>query len=131
MKAAEERIEFSPEVMAKAGQGSGRNAGPSTPLRSAQDDNLERGGRNAGPSASLRSAQDDSSKRLTPQGWAGPIKHVVYIIKENRTYDQIFGDLEQNGKRVGNGDASLTMYGKDITPNQHAMALQFGVMDNF
>lgn len=59
------------------------------------------------------------------------IKHVVYIIKENRTYDQVFGDLEQNGKRVGNGDASLTMYGKDITPNQHALVLQFGVLDNF
>jgi len=59
------------------------------------------------------------------------IKHVIYIIKENRTYDQVFGDLEQNGKRVGNGDPSLTMYGKDLTPNQHAMALQFGVLDNF
>ncbi|WP_260705044.1 bifunctional YncE family protein/alkaline phosphatase family protein [Edaphobacter flagellatus] len=59
------------------------------------------------------------------------IKHVIYIIKENRTYDQVFGDLEQDGKRVGNGDASLTMYGKDITPNQHALALRFGVMDNF
>jgi DNA-binding beta-propeller fold protein YncE len=59
------------------------------------------------------------------------IKHVIYIIKENRTYDQVFGDLEQDGKRVGNGDASLTMYGKDITPNQHAMALRFGVLDNF
>ncbi|HEY6375878.1 MAG TPA: bifunctional YncE family protein/alkaline phosphatase family protein [Edaphobacter sp.] len=59
------------------------------------------------------------------------IKHVIYIIKENRTYDQVFGDLKQNGKAVGNGDASLTMYGADITPNQHAMALQFGVVDNF
>ncbi|QNI38130.1 bifunctional YncE family protein/alkaline phosphatase family protein [Edaphobacter albus] len=59
------------------------------------------------------------------------IKHVIYIIKENRTYDQIFGDLEQNGKRVGNGDPTLTMYGKEITPNQHALALQFGVLDNF
>lgn len=59
------------------------------------------------------------------------IKHVVYIIKENRTYDQVFGDLVENGKRVGNGDASLTMYGKDVTPNQHALALQFGVLDNF
>jgi DNA-binding beta-propeller fold protein YncE len=62
---------------------------------------------------------------------SGPIKHVIYIIKENRTYDQLFGDLKQNGRPVGNGDASLTMYGADITPNQHAMALQFGVMDNF
>ena len=59
------------------------------------------------------------------------IKHVIYIIKENRTYDQVFGDLKQNGKAVGNGDASLTMYGADITPNQHKMALQFGVLDNF
>jgi DNA-binding beta-propeller fold protein YncE len=64
-------------------------------------------------------------------GGKNPIKHVIYIIKENRTYDQLFGDLQQNGKAVGNGDPSLTMYGADITPNQHAMALQFGVMDNF
>jgi DNA-binding beta-propeller fold protein YncE len=61
----------------------------------------------------------------------GRIKHVIYIIKENRTYDQLFGDLKQNGKPVGNGEPNLTMYGADITPNQHAMALQFGVMDNF
>lgn len=59
------------------------------------------------------------------------IKHVIYIIKENRTYDQVFGDLQQNGKTVGNGDPSLTMYGADITPNQHKLALQFGVLDNF
>ena len=62
---------------------------------------------------------------------SGPIKHVIYIIKENRTYDQVFGDLGESGKRVGNGDPSLTMYGADITPNQHKMALQFGVLDNF
>ena len=59
------------------------------------------------------------------------IKHVIYIIKENRTYDQILGDLTDNGKRVGNGDPSLTMYGQSITPNQHKLALQFGVLDNF
>ena len=59
------------------------------------------------------------------------IKHVIYIIKENRTYDQIFGDLKSGGKRVGNGDESLTMYGEDITPNLHKLALQFGVLDNF
>ncbi len=55
-----------------------------------------------------------------------PIRHVIYVIKENRTYDQILGDLG-----VGNGDPSLTMYGKDITPNEHKLALQFGVLDNF
>ena len=59
------------------------------------------------------------------------IKHVIYIIKENRTYDQVFGDLEQGGKPVGNGDKTLTMFGADITPNLHKLALQFGVLDNF
>jgi DNA-binding beta-propeller fold protein YncE len=64
-------------------------------------------------------------------GSSNRIKHVIYIIKENRTYDQILGDLEQNGKPVGNGDSSLTMFGRDITPNLHKLALQFGVLDNF
>jgi DNA-binding beta-propeller fold protein YncE len=59
------------------------------------------------------------------------IKHIVYIIKENRTYDQILGDLNQDGKPVGNGDPSLTMYGQTITPNEHKLALQFGVLDKF
>jgi YVTN family beta-propeller protein len=60
-----------------------------------------------------------------------PIKHVIYIIKENRTYDQVLGDLAKDGKPVGNGDASLAMYGALTTPNQHELALQFGVLDNF
>ncbi len=64
-------------------------------------------------------------------GTSDRIKHVIYIIKENRTYDQILGDLSRGGKAVGNGDASLTMYGADITPNIHKLALQFGVLDNF
>jgi hypothetical protein len=55
-----------------------------------------------------------------------PIKHVIYIIKENRTYDQILGDLG-----VGDGDSSLTMFGEAITPNEHKLARQFGVLDNF
>ena len=64
-------------------------------------------------------------------GSANKIKHVIYIIKENRTYDQVFGDLKKDGRQVGNGDPSLAMYGEEITPNQHALALQFGVLDNF
>ena len=60
-----------------------------------------------------------------------PIKHVIYVIKENRTYDQILGDLKVGDKAVGNGDPSLTMYGSGITPNEHKLALQFGVLDNF
>ena len=59
-------------------------------------------------------------------GGNNPIKHVIYVIKENRTYDQILGDL-----KPGNGDPSLTLYGADITPNEHKLALQFGVLDNF
>ena len=55
-----------------------------------------------------------------------PIRHMIYIIKENRTYDQLFGDLA-----VGDGDPSLAMYGEEITPNQHKLARQFGVLDNF
>ncbi len=61
----------------------------------------------------------------------GPIKHVIYIIRENRTYDQILGDLAVGGKAVGNGDASLAMYGESTTPNFHKLVLQFGVLDNF
>jgi len=57
---------------------------------------------------------------------SNPIKHVIYVIKENRTYDQILGDL-----KVGDGDSSITMYGEEITPNEHRLALQFGVLDNF
>jgi DNA-binding beta-propeller fold protein YncE len=60
-----------------------------------------------------------------------PIKHVIYILKENRTYDQVFGDLAKDGEPVGNGDPTLTMYGAAVTPNQHLLALQFGVLDNF
>ena len=60
------------------------------------------------------------------QRGGNPIHHVIYIIKENRTYDQIFGDIKE-----ANGDASLVMYGDDITPNQHKLARQFGVLDNF
>ena len=62
---------------------------------------------------------------------ANPIRHVIYILKENRTYDQILGDLTVNGLKVGNGDPSLTMYGVEVTPNEHKLALQFGVLDNF
>ncbi len=64
-------------------------------------------------------------------GGKNPIKHVIYVIKENRTYDQVFGDLMAGGQKVGDGDSSLTLYGADITPNEHMLALQFGVLDNF
>ena len=72
-----------------------------------------------------------AAEKVKFAGGKNPIKHVIYIIKENRTYDQVFGDLTQNGKHVGNGDGSLTMYGAGVTPNLHKLALQFGVLDNF
>src|SRR5215470_8314135 len=53
------------------------------------------------------------------------IKHVFLIVKENRTYDQVFGDMSQ-----GNGDPTLTQFGAKATPNQHALATQFGLYDN-
>jgi YVTN family beta-propeller protein len=53
-------------------------------------------------------------------------KHVLYIIKENRTYDQVFGDLPQ-----GDGDPSLVMFGREVTPNHHALAEQFVLLDNY
>jgi DNA-binding beta-propeller fold protein YncE len=54
------------------------------------------------------------------------IKHVIYILKENRTYDQILGDLGR-----GNGDPALTLFGQEVTPNQHNLAQQFVTLDNF
>jgi len=53
------------------------------------------------------------------------IKHVFLIVKENRTYDQVYGDIPE-----GNGDPALTQYGENVTPNQHALAKQFGLYDN-
>ena len=121
MRAAAERIEFAAFTKTTAGSfdelRTGSSASPSLRSGSAQDDKQNIG-------------DDKQSNRDDKQG-AGPIKHVIYIIKENRTYDQIFGDLKQNGRPVGNGDAGLAMYGESVTPNQHKLALQFGVLDNF
>ncbi|MBV8859376.1 MAG: bifunctional YncE family protein/alkaline phosphatase family protein [Acidobacteria bacterium] len=55
-----------------------------------------------------------------------PVRHVFYVVKENRSYDQVLGDLGR-----GKGDPSLTLFGRDITPNQHALAEQFVALDNF
>ena len=59
-------------------------------------------------------------------GGSSPIKHVFYVIRENRTYDQVLGDLAE-----GNGDQRLAIFGRDITPNAHALAQSFVVFDNF
>ena len=59
-------------------------------------------------------------------GEASPIKYVFYIIKENRTYDQVLGDVEK-----GNGDSTLCLFPERVTPNQHALANAFVLLDNF
>ncbi len=60
-----------------------------------------------------------------------PIKYVLYIIKENRTYDQVFGDFrDAQGKPAGNGDSNLVMYGESVTPNHHQLARDFVLLDN-
>jgi YVTN family beta-propeller protein len=55
-----------------------------------------------------------------------PIEHVIYIVKENRSYDQVLGDMKE-----GNGDASLVLFGEKVTPNEHKIARQFVLLDNF
>ncbi len=59
-------------------------------------------------------------------GDPSPIKYVFYVIKENRTYDQVLGDIKE-----GNGDPNLVLFGENITPNQHALAREFVLLDNF
>jgi YVTN family beta-propeller protein len=79
-----------------------------------------------------------ASSRLAPAGapkgspiparvrGSSPIKHVFYVIRENRTYDQILGDIKE-----GNGDPNLCLFGEEVTPNAHALAREFVLLDNF
>ncbi|MCX6614385.1 MAG: hypothetical protein NTW74_26540, partial [Acidobacteria bacterium] len=69
---------------------------------------------------------DDGLLHRGMKGRIAPIQHVFYVIKENRTYDQIFGDMPQ-----GNGDPKLALFGKEITPNHHKLAEEFILLDNF
>ncbi len=75
----------------------------------------------------LGTAQPPAQSSIVPArvGVESAIKHVIYIIKENRTYDQVLGDLPQ-----GDGDPRLTIFGRDVTPNQHAIAEQFVLLDH-
>ncbi|MFN8574422.1 MAG: alkaline phosphatase family protein [Gemmatimonadaceae bacterium] len=73
-------------------------------------------------------ARSGAPRRAVPErpGEPSAVQHVVFIIRENRTYDQVLGDI---GK--GASDSSLTMYGRDVTPNAHALAEQFVLFDHF
>jgi YVTN family beta-propeller protein len=59
-------------------------------------------------------------------GGASPVRYVFYVIRENRTYDQVLGDLPK-----GNGDPNLALFGEEVTPNAHALASEFVLFDNF
>jgi YVTN family beta-propeller protein len=84
---------------------------------------------NGWTAGSVKLAKGKSDKKPVPVperlGDPSTIKHVFLIVKENRTYDQVFGDMPQ-----GNGDPALTQFGENVTPNQHALARQFGLYDN-
>ena len=60
------------------------------------------------------------------RGEVSPIKYVFYVIKENRTYDQVLGDVQ-----AGNGDSTLCLFPEKVTPNHHALAREFVLLDNF
>lgn len=74
----------------------------------------------------LTSGSPDGNPVPKKVGDPSPIKHIFYIIKENRTYDQVLGDMPE-----GNGDPDLVLFGEKITPNQHAIAREFVLLDNF
>ncbi len=68
-----------------------------------------------------RDSKLDETSQLPPQ-----IRHVIYIVRENRTYDQVLGDMKE-----GNGDPSLVLFGEQVTPNAHKLAREFVLLDNF
>lgn len=88
--------------------------------------------RNCPYSDKLLTAAPHPEKTAIPTqvGGTGPIKHVLYIIKENRTYDQVFGDLATGANPKGNGDPRLCMFPRKITPNHHKIAEEFVLLDN-
>ncbi len=82
-------------------------------------ENIPRHGAAAGPTAA-------DNPIPTPGGGMSPIKYCIYIIKENRTYDQVFGDMPE-----GNGEAKLCLFPEKVSPNHHKLAREFVLFDNF
>jgi YVTN family beta-propeller protein len=89
------------------------------PLARVRGDSLARYG------ARVAQANGWTTPRTASRGYP-PFEHVIYIVKENRTYDQVLGDLTQ-----ADGDTSLVLFGRDVTPNHHALAERFGIYDRF
>ncbi len=83
------------------------------------------------PDSLHKAAQPSHSVIPEKVGGPCPIKYVLYIIKENRTYDQVLGDMKDaKGRPLGNGDPTITNYGEDVTPNQHQLARDYVLLDN-
>ena len=117
-KAAAEKIDWDAGVLARSG-----GAANADSFAAPRNDNK---GGNDNKVREVRDLMVGRGEQATAAQHVGPIRHVIYIIRENRTYDQLLGDLP-----VGNGDKSLVMYGREVTPNLHKLAMQFGVLDNF
>jgi YVTN family beta-propeller protein len=126
-------------VVANAkGSGSGPNPEMYQPGQKSKNQTAFTLGQLDGSLMTLRMTDVDltsTSKRVArANGWTAkratrpypPFRHVIYIIKENRTYDQIFGDMKD-----GDGDPSLLFFGREISPNHHALADRFGLFDRF
>ncbi|MEP7002586.1 MAG: alkaline phosphatase family protein, partial [bacterium] len=136
------------ELIVASGKGRGTRANPDGPGPIAARDRAQPAGQNTTLSqlsgtvmnAPLARADRTTLGRYSERvslanGWTlprtvargyPPIEHVIYIIKENRTYDQFFGDLRQ-----ADGDTALVLFPRSVTPNQHALAERFGLFDRF
>ena len=135
-------------LLIATGKGSGTRANPDGPAPVSARDRRQPPGRNTTLSqlrgsfmvvstAALESSALDvySARVARANGWNAPrpaahryppFEHVMYIVKENRTYDQVLGDLPG-----ADGDTTLVLFGRDVTPNQHALAQRFGIFDRF
>ena len=135
-------------LLVATGKGRGTRANPDGPSPVAARDRTQPAGRNTTLSQLDGSLMILSATALDPSALAGysarvarangwtlprsashhypPFEHVVYVVKENRTYDQVLGDLPH-----ADGDTSLVLFGRPITPNQHALAERFGIFDRF
>jgi DNA-binding beta-propeller fold protein YncE len=130
------------QLLVLSGKGHGSHANPDGPIpaepltrRTGYDLGQLNGTLRVLPGALSLTDLTEYSRRVSEaNGWGEQrkaksypaFKHVVYIIKENRTYDQVFGDLKE-----GDGDPSLVFFGQTISPNHHALALRFGLLDRF
>ncbi|MEP6618170.1 MAG: bifunctional YncE family protein/alkaline phosphatase family protein [bacterium] len=136
------------QLIVASGKGRGTRANPDGPGPVASRDKQQPPGKNTTLSqlqgslmiASLARADEGvltgySARVARANGWTEPrtatrgyppIEHVIYVIKENRTYDQVLGDLTQ-----ADGDTSLTFFPRPVSPNHHALAERFGIFDRF